>query len=67
LVAAARQRQMPLAHLALDEPDLAPIYEANMLLVRPDQHVCWRGNSCDDPRVAERAVATVLGFGQPVM
>ena len=33
-----------LAHL----PRLRPLYGADLVLVRPDQHVAWRGSSCDD-------------------
>jgi 2-polyprenyl-6-methoxyphenol hydroxylase-like FAD-dependent oxidoreductase len=33
-----------LAHL----PRLRPRYGADLVLVRPDQHVAWRGSSCDD-------------------
>jgi len=61
LRSAAQKHRMPLAHVILDEPDFEPIYEAKMLLVRPDQHVCWRGNSLDE-RFAEEIVQTVLGF-----
>ena len=31
-------------------PALAPIYEAKLVLVRPDTHVAWRGNECDGRR-----------------
>ena len=29
---------------------VAPIYEAKLVLVRPDTHVAWRGNACADGR-----------------
>ncbi|MGY0498292.1 FAD-dependent monooxygenase [Nocardia sp. FBN12] len=35
------------------------IFGARLLLVRPDQHVAWRGN---DPAVAEKAVDVVAGW-----
>lgn len=38
----------PLDVVYLDEPALASIYEAKLVLVRPDTHVAWRGNGCDD-------------------
>jgi hypothetical protein len=38
----------PLDVVYLDEPALGPIYEARLILVRPDTHVAWRGNGCDD-------------------
>ena len=34
----------------VDDPALAPIYEAALVLVRPDTHVAWRGNACSDGR-----------------
>jgi hypothetical protein len=45
LVAAARRFEMPLEVVRLDQPDLQHIYRAPQLLVRPDQHVAWRGRS----------------------
>jgi hypothetical protein len=41
---AAASRGIPLEILTLDRPDLRPIYARNLLLVRPDQHVAWRGD-----------------------
>lgn len=38
----------PLDIVVVDDASLAPIYEANLVLVRPDTHVAWRGNGCDD-------------------
>lgn len=43
LVAAAVRRGVPLEVVRVDEPRLAAIYRAPQLLVRPDQHVAWRG------------------------
>ena len=34
----------------VDAPAIAPIYEAKLVLVRPDTHVAWRGNECRDGR-----------------
>ena len=48
LEAAALRRNMPLMVLRLDEPQVAPVYQAGMVLVRPDQHVCWRGDALDE-------------------
>jgi hypothetical protein len=45
LVAAARRRRMPLAVVRLDEPRFTAIYRAPQILVRPDQHVAWRGRA----------------------
>ena len=38
----------PLDIVVVDDASLAPIYEASLVLVRPDTHVAWRGNGCDD-------------------
>jgi 2-polyprenyl-6-methoxyphenol hydroxylase-like FAD-dependent oxidoreductase len=42
--AEAARLGLPLAVLALGRPDLIGIYERNFLLVRPDQHIAWRGD-----------------------
>ena len=47
---AARARDVPLKVLPLDEPAVRRVYERDLVLVRPDQHVAWRGNAPpDDP------------------
>jgi 2-polyprenyl-6-methoxyphenol hydroxylase-like FAD-dependent oxidoreductase len=62
LMSAAAKRGMPLAVLRLDEHELAKVYGRGLLLVRPDQHIAWRGRGCEDYRVAEAIVARVLGW-----
>lgn len=42
---AAESLEFPLHTLRLDRPDLCGLYERNLILVRPDQHVAWRGNA----------------------
>jgi len=39
---------VPIETVVVADPDVAPIYEAKLVLVRPDTHVAWRGNRCDD-------------------
>jgi len=47
---AASKKQIALDLLQIDEPAIRAIYQRDYLLVRPDQHVCWRGNDLpDDP------------------
>lgn len=46
LVAAARERGVPLRVVAIDRPDVARLFERRLVLVRPDGHIGWRG---DDP------------------
>ena len=48
LVAEARRVGMPLKVVVLNEPALAALYEAALLLIRPDQHVAWRGSALPD-------------------
>ena len=51
LVEAAARAGMPLKVLAPGEPGLADLYQARFALIRPDQHVAWRGDRIpDDPR-----------------
>lgn len=45
---AAADLGVPLEILRLDRPDLRNIYERNLILVRPDQHVAWRGDAAPD-------------------
>ncbi len=42
---AADAREMPLRYIALDEPEVRAIYERNFVIVRPDGHVAWRGDT----------------------
>lgn len=49
---AAQDLAIPLTVIRLDRPDLRPIYERNFLLVRPDQHVAWRGDEIPADTVA---------------
>jgi hypothetical protein len=42
---AARAARVPLALHTLDEPAVAALYEKRHVLVRPDGHIAWRGDS----------------------
>jgi 2-polyprenyl-6-methoxyphenol hydroxylase-like FAD-dependent oxidoreductase len=44
LVAAAARRSMPLSVLDINDPEAAELYARKLVLVRPDQHVAWRGD-----------------------
>jgi 2-polyprenyl-6-methoxyphenol hydroxylase-like FAD-dependent oxidoreductase len=46
----------PLTTVMVDDRAVAPIYEAKLVLVRPDTHVAWRGNHCDDGRAVWQQV-----------
>ena len=56
---AARAIGAPLEVVAIDEPGIARLYERKFVLVRPDQHVCWRGDAI--PADAARVLDTVRG------
>ena len=59
LVTAAMRRGMPLEVVRIDQPGLQHIYRAPQLLVRPDQHVAWRGRNAGD--AADAIIARCLG------
>ena len=61
LIAAARRLGMELEILDVPERRARDLYEAPLALVRPDQHVAWRG--FDDPD-AESVAAIVAGNSQ---
>lgn len=45
---AAEAADIPVEIVELNRPDLLPIYERPLLLVRPDQHIAWRGDRLPD-------------------
>ncbi|HSI01390.1 MAG TPA: FAD-dependent monooxygenase [Reyranella sp.] len=47
---------VPLETVIIADPEIAPIYEAKLVLVRPDTHVAWRGDHCDDGHAVWRQV-----------
>jgi hypothetical protein len=57
LVDAAASRSVPLR--VVDLPGLRERYDADLVLVRPDQHVAWRGSSSAD---AEAVLDVVTGW-----
>lgn len=46
--AATRSLGIPLKVLTIDEPEARDLYARDLVLVRPDQHVAWRGNHSPD-------------------
>jgi 2-polyprenyl-6-methoxyphenol hydroxylase-like FAD-dependent oxidoreductase len=52
LEAEADKQAIPLAVLRLRQPALRSIYERSLLLVRPDQHIAWRGDALPDDLAA---------------
>ncbi|HUB97536.1 MAG TPA: FAD-dependent monooxygenase [Stellaceae bacterium] len=55
-LAAARSRGLPLTVIRLDDPEVAALYEWPLVLVRPDGHVAWRGETVPDdtPALVDR-------------
>ena len=51
---------VPLAVLPVTAPAARALYERDLILVRPDMHVAWRGNAIDD---AEGLARRVTGHG----
>ena len=56
---AARQAGLPFETVNLDELKVREIYQRDLLLVRPDGHVAWRGDTL--PENAAEIIETVRG------
>ncbi len=61
LLAAAKQRGVPLAVVDLVNAEARSLYEKRLVLVRPDGHVAWRGD--EQPENALAVIDTVRGAG----
>jgi 2-polyprenyl-6-methoxyphenol hydroxylase-like FAD-dependent oxidoreductase len=59
LVEAARRANLPLAVLPITDETARALYERDFVLIRPDQHVAWRGNA--PPDNADALIARVAG------
>jgi 2-polyprenyl-6-methoxyphenol hydroxylase-like FAD-dependent oxidoreductase len=58
---AAKRSGVPLEVKLLEEPALCMLYERKLVLVRPDGHVAWRGNTLPADSAAVIARATGAG------
>ena len=56
----AKKRNFPLTVLDIRDNHAATIYEKSLILVRPDQHVAWRGNEIN-ANAALRIIDLVRG------
>ena len=70
LAEAARERGVPLAVVDIAAPDIAALYQRELVLVRPDGHVAWRGDAAFDAghiiavaRGAEARLSKTLAAG----
>lgn len=59
LAQAAMQRGVPLTVLELARDGIRQLYDRDLVLVRPDQHVAWRGNAL--PPDCDALIAQVVG------
>ncbi|MGE4430999.1 MAG: FAD-dependent monooxygenase [Sphingobium sp.] len=59
IVRDAQEAGIPLTLLSLPQAGLEELYEARMALIRPDQHVAWRG----DHRPARAILEQITGHG----
>ena len=59
LVEAAKAVGMPLEVVSCDEADVVKAYAHKLVLVRPDDHVCWRGDT--EPDDAGKVIDIVRG------
>ena len=63
LARALRARAVPVDVMTVDDPSVRKVYDADLVLVRPDLHVAWRGDhGPDDPA---QVAATVTGTPDP--
>ena len=60
LATAAAQRGIPLAAFAVEETAGRDLYGSDLALIRPDQHVAWRGNAL--PADCDALLARVTGW-----
>jgi hypothetical protein len=63
LEAAGQARGVPLTVVNLPRDDLRKLYERDLVLVRPDQHVAWRGDQA--PEDVDALIAMVVGAMDP--
>ncbi len=61
LEAAARRRATALAVIDVSPTEARDLYGRDLVLVRPDHHVAWRGNA--PPADPQAVIDRVLGFG----
>jgi 2-polyprenyl-6-methoxyphenol hydroxylase-like FAD-dependent oxidoreductase len=58
IVEAAKKRNVPLAVLDVPDAEARDLYACDLCLIRPDQHVAWRGNTV---REAEKVIEQLIG------
>ena len=61
LMAALAARGVPVQAVDVPSPLARDLYERDIAIVRPDQHIAWRGNK--QPQDADQLVASIVGAG----
>ncbi|HEU4661957.1 MAG TPA: FAD-dependent oxidoreductase [Pseudolabrys sp.] len=59
ILAAAKDARVPLEVIDISDPEARELYERDLVLVRPDQYVAWRGNT--PPADARHLLRLVTG------
>jgi 2-polyprenyl-6-methoxyphenol hydroxylase-like FAD-dependent oxidoreductase len=59
LLEAAHAQHLPVTHRVVYDPVARELWERDLVLVRPDHHVAWRGNSVADAQAVVRRVRGV--------
>ncbi|MFT4510606.1 FAD-dependent oxidoreductase [Caballeronia sp. 15711] len=60
----ALRRGVPFKTVRVDDARVSRLYDAPLILIRPDQHVAWRGKEL--PTDLDALLDHVLGFQQPL-
>ena len=63
IVDAAAARDVPVTVHDIQDGSIAELYESELVLVRPDGHMAWRGDFCPDNPLA--LIDQVRGAGTP--
>lgn len=61
LTSSALKRGLPCSVKAIQDTEIAQLYQAPLILVRPDGHVAWRGERLS-PHAAQNIIDTVIGI-----
>jgi 2-polyprenyl-6-methoxyphenol hydroxylase-like FAD-dependent oxidoreductase len=56
LLAAAAEQGLPVGHTVVTDAAARQVWERDLVLLRPDHHVAWRGNRVTDPAAVVRRV-----------
>ena len=59
LASAAAARGVPLSVIAVEDEGVRDRYQRDLVLIRPDQHIAWRGNT--EPTDADALITQVTG------